>query len=394
MAFPRLTAWVTLFHSGDPMRSSPTRSGPSLSVVPRADTSPAAKTLEPPEPEGDSEGTDLSLPQEIAGPLALALDKAGFKLEQADTARYDNDNIHFHRIRGMSSSGESSAALLYVNEKRLEAHQEAWFVYSLSIRICKQFRTRNGTLCIVFLAPESTRFPDTWKQQGEDLEDVGVVTAVNFRSVGSPAKWRAEFETAVQYVHNWLRPVELRPLPPAAQDAFVGRRETRGSGDIPTSPAAGSATLPQVFISYAHEDEKWFDTIRAEVGKLGRYCRVWTDKAIKPGAEWLKSIEAGMASSPVVLLLVSESFLASEFIRSVELKHALDAADEGKKKVLWAYVDKVEKLDDRIRRLQAAHDIKQALERLSTDEQKQQVYKVRDAVADCVKELGSQNAGI
>jgi len=374
------------------MRSSSARSGPTrLSVVPKGETASPAKTHEASEREADSEGTDLSLPNEIAGPLGAALDDANFKLESANTTPLGNDNIHFHRILGRSGSGASSAALLYVDERRLDAHQEAWFVYSVCIRICKQFKARkNETLCIIFLAPDTTRFLDTWKQQGEDLEDVGVVTAVNFRSVGSPAKWRnADPQTAMQYVHDWVRNVELRPLRDAA-DTFDPRREGPAGVSSDTTRPNDLATVgPTVFITYAHDDEKWYTDLRKTLKPLDlRYPgALWADKAIKPGADWMKQIEATLESAPIVVCLVSQSFLASDFIHKYEMNPAREAAEKKQKIILWVYVGKCMYADVGIGRWQAAHDITQPLNRLSIPEQEDQLLKVYEAVAEHLARL-------
>jgi len=368
---------------------------PRLSVVPKGVPPAPIPAPDPSARETEWVDTDLSLPPEIATPLAAALEGALYKLEPANTAKLRTNNVRFDRIVGRSDAGTCSAALLYFDQSRVDAHDTPWLVYSLCIRICKQFRTReHDTLCVIFLAPEGTRFPETWTQQAEDIEELNIVRAVRFRRVAPPAMWRnADIATAMQDVHDWTRNLDLRPLSDAA-DIFSGPRQ--GTSQLSPLPAK-AAVLPMVFVSYAHrgEDPKWCDLLLKEIEPLiGPRCRVWTDHDIKPGTDWSQNIDSALESCQIVILLVSESFLASEFIQNVELKRALDAAAAGKKKVLWVYARKVFKLDERITRWQAAHEINinEPLERMSPDKQKEHFFMIYDALEQTLKDLsGDKN---
>jgi WD40 repeat protein len=74
----------------------------------------------------------------------------------------------------------------------------------------------------------------------------------------------------------------------------------------------------RLFVSYAHVDA-------VEAGKLLEklkvYCGVaaWDDSAIEAGDVWRASIQRAMEECDVALLLLSPGFLASAFIRDVEL---------------------------------------------------------------------------
>jgi hypothetical protein len=386
------------------MRPTSMQSVARLSVVPKAETPPPERAHQPVEQEPDPEGTDLSLPKQIESPLALALDEAGFRLERSNTDRLGKDNIHFHRICGMSGSSASYVALLYVDEKRLEAYQEPWFVYSVCIRICRRVTTRkNETLCIAFVAPDDViRFPDTWKPQGEDLEYFGVVKAVNFHRVGSPAKWTsAGSQTAMQYFRGWVWNVDLRPVD--APDAFDRRRE-RHSFDTSQPNNADSTDAPLVFISYAHDDTELLNTLRTKIRRLeNKYCRVFTDKCTIPGEDWFKNIRTNLESCQIAMLLVSESFLASDFIRNEELNRLLETAEERKKTILWVYASKIRDFKkrnlryqqfhditeplDRILRYQAAHDILEPLDLQTVERQDDQLEKVCGALATYLSKL-------
>ena len=90
-----------------------------------------------------------------------------------------------------------------------------------------------------------------------------------------------------------------------------------------------------IFISYSHRDEKWLDRLRiflkpfqwGQSYKDGG--RVWADPYIRTGERWRREIGDGLARARVAVLLVSQDFLASEFIGSNEIAPALLAAQTG-----------------------------------------------------------------
>jgi hypothetical protein len=102
-----------------------------------------------------------------------------------------------------------------------------------------------------------------------------------------------------------------------------------------STPDTGSH--PQVFISYSHKDARWLDRLLVMLKPVSRLFpyKVWNDKEIGAGARWFPEIQQALASARVVLLLVSPSFLASDFIHERELGPAMAAANEDQKKILW-----------------------------------------------------------
>src|SRR5688572_28972041 len=77
----------------------------------------------------------------------------------------------------------------------------------------------------------------------------------------------------------------------------------------------------RVFISYSRKDEALKDKLVDHLRVLERLegVKVWTDAEIPPGSMWREEIEREMATTDVALLLVSASFLASEFISNTEI---------------------------------------------------------------------------
>lgn len=80
-----------------------------------------------------------------------------------------------------------------------------------------------------------------------------------------------------------------------------------------------------VFISYAHEDEKYCLQLKDCLHE--NFCpdvTVWTDGKILLGNSWDATIKKHLEESKIVLLLISRDFLLSRYIESVELKSALE----------------------------------------------------------------------
>ncbi len=81
-----------------------------------------------------------------------------------------------------------------------------------------------------------------------------------------------------------------------------------------------------VFVSYAHEDEGLRNKLSDHLGGLrhGGYIEDWSDGQILPGQEWASEIIQRLDDADIILLLVTSSFLGSEFIGTVELVRALE----------------------------------------------------------------------
>jgi hypothetical protein len=84
-----------------------------------------------------------------------------------------------------------------------------------------------------------------------------------------------------------------------------------------------------VFISYAHDDDKWIDGLLSELRPVAERhgIEVWTDRDILPGDDWHLGIQHALDHAKVGVMLVSPKFIASEYIKSDELPQMLQAAE-------------------------------------------------------------------
>ena len=92
-----------------------------------------------------------------------------------------------------------------------------------------------------------------------------------------------------------------------------------------------------IFISYSHKDSEWLQKLRIFLSVLEQegLIKLWDDQQIQPGVLWEKQIKEILDSAAAGILLVSQDFLASNFIRDTELPSLLDSAVTQGKKIFW-----------------------------------------------------------
>src|SRR6266550_9148932 len=90
--------------------------------------------------------------------------------------------------------------------------------------------------------------------------------------------------------------------------------------------AAASTKPLKLFYCYAHEDKALRDELDNHLSLLKRQQQItsWYDREILPGVNWEKVIDTQLNSAHIILLLVSASFLASDYCYGIEMKQALE----------------------------------------------------------------------
>ncbi len=92
----------------------------------------------------------------------------------------------------------------------------------------------------------------------------------------------------------------------------------------------------ELFISYAHEDERLCKQLLKHLASLKRegLLNGWYDRDISAGEEWHGEIVAQLRQSTIILLLVSPDFIESDYINNIEVKEAMERHEAGIARVI------------------------------------------------------------
>jgi WD40 repeat protein len=115
------------------------------------------------------------------------------------------------------------------------------------------------------------------------------------------------------------------------------------SAATPLSPAMAAAVPRQrthdpvrLFVSYAHEDRGYKETLRKFLKPLERShtIAVWDDRHLLAGSEWDAEIKQQMTDAQVFIVLVTAASVASDYIVSKELEAAIAGHRDGRTRVV------------------------------------------------------------
>ena len=138
------------------------------------------------------------------------------------------------------------------------------------------------------------------------------------------------------------------------------------------------STCEQVFISYAHADVQWrdeFERMLAPARARG-LIDVWSDEAIVAGEKWFQNIQQALTRARVGLLLVSDHFLQSEFVKREEFAQLIEAAKAGRVSIRWVPVSACLYECTELNDIQACCDPKQPLDKLPEADRKAAIQKI------------------
>ena len=91
----------------------------------------------------------------------------------------------------------------------------------------------------------------------------------------------------------------------------------------PASAREDNAPLLKVFVSYAHKDYKLWDALKTHLDILKNEGLIqwWFDGQLRPGSDWSQGIRQELEQADVVILMLSNAFFASDYIRGVEMNY-------------------------------------------------------------------------
>ena len=104
----------------------------------------------------------------------------------------------------------------------------------------------------------------------------------------------------------------------------------------PAETRAGEERPLKLFISYAHEDEKWRAKLAPNLDLLQRegLVEVWCDLQIKPGDKWDDEIKRKLEEAELYLFLMSTDLLVSDYVQNTELPIARRRHEEDKARLV------------------------------------------------------------
>jgi len=99
-----------------------------------------------------------------------------------------------------------------------------------------------------------------------------------------------------------------------------------------------------LFYSYSHDDERFRKRLEKHLRLLRRrgVIDVWHDRKIPLGAEIDKEIDENLKKSQIILLLVSENFMNSDYAYDIEVKAALKKHESGEAIVIPIILDYID----------------------------------------------------
>jgi len=96
------------------------------------------------------------------------------------------------------------------------------------------------------------------------------------------------------------------------------------------------ASSIEVFICYAQEDESALEALvtHLKVLKKQGYLTMWYDHEISPGTDWEQEIDTHLNTAHIILLLISQHFVASDYCYLVQMEQAVQRHQQGDARVI------------------------------------------------------------
>ena len=94
--------------------------------------------------------------------------------------------------------------------------------------------------------------------------------------------------------------------------------------------------MVNIFYSYAHEDEEYKDQLEKTLTVLRKQKIIndWSDRRIAPGSDWEEDINTHLEMADIILLMVSNDFILSDYCYDTETVFALEQHENKEAKVI------------------------------------------------------------
>ena len=172
-------------------------------------------------------------------------------------------------------------------------------------------------------------------------------------------------------------------LPPVETSVSQTSPEDAGTEAIQSLINALPAKRDQVFISYSRKDSEWLHKLQDALQPFtwNRSLNLWADTQIPAGADWSTEIKKALASAKVAVLLVTINYLASDFIKKVELPEFIRASKEDGLTLLWVAVGQSGYLQTALANYQAINDPKRPLKDMSDSQQEAELVRICEEIS-------------
>jgi formylglycine-generating enzyme required for sulfatase activity len=143
----------------------------------------------------------------------------------------------------------------------------------------------------------------------------------------------------------------------------------------------------QLFVSYSHMDEEWLSRIRQFLRPLERDAElhIWSDRDIQPSSNWHAEIQSAINRADAAILLISQNFLASDYVASNELPQILASASQRGLRIFPIIVSTSFLRNSPLLKYQAINNPSQPLDTLSQPDQNRILTKLAEAIDDLLK---------
>jgi len=142
-----------------------------------------------------------------------------------------------------------------------------------------------------------------------------------------------------------------------------------------------TALLPRVFVfvSYSHKNKKFLENeFRPYITSLVEQglIKFWDDGDIEAGADWEETLQSVLRSAKAAVLLVTQDFLISQYVRTKELPVLEEGFKAGTIRVDWIHVDEAQYEKHWFGRLQSLCDPSVPLMALRVPKRKKRLKEI------------------
>ena len=155
--------------------------------------------------------------------------------------------------------------------------------------------------------------------------------------------WRISESEPFSHIMSSIPFKEARKLQEDIRKLLAGNTLSTNNQSIPTSSEQTSvSTAPtadepiEIFVSYAEKDERLLTKLIEHMALLKheKLVSAWYSRKIGAGLPRSTEIDVHLNKAAIILLLVSSSFLASQYIYSVEMTRAMELQNMGQARVI------------------------------------------------------------